>query len=81
MGSGFATPEAAAKLAPSSEKLLCSFVEKMVTAGAFQSVTPGSSNLGVKPTVSDDQLDYVQSMMKVNDDDNFKYCRPEFIRR
>ena len=78
---GFETPGSAAELTPLSEKLLCSFVEKMVTAGAFQNVAPGSSNSGEKPTFLDDQLDYVQSMMKVNDDDDFKYCRPEFIRR
>ena len=60
---GFATPGAAAELAPSSEKLLCSFVEKMVTAGAFQNIAPGSSNLGENPTFLNDQLDYVQSMM------------------
>ena len=60
---GFATPGAAAESAPSSEKLLCSFVEKMVTAGAFHNVTPGSSNSGAKPTFSDNELDYVQTMM------------------
>ena len=78
---GFATPGAAKESEPSSEKLLCSSVKKMVTAGAFQSVAPGSSNLGVKPTFSDDQLDYVQSMMQINDDDNFEYCRPEFYKK
>ena len=56
---GFAMPGAAAESAPSSEKLFCSFVKKMVTAGEFQNVAPGSSNSGAKPTFSDDQLDYV----------------------
>ena len=67
---GFATPGAAAESASSSEKLLCSFVEKMVTAGEFHNVTPGSSNSGAKPTFSDDQLDYVQSMIQINDNDD-----------
>ena len=66
----FATPGGAAESAPSSEKLLCSFVEKMVTAGAFQSVGPGSSNSGAKPTFLDDHLEYVQSMMQIDDDGN-----------
>ena len=77
----FATPGAASESAPSSEKLLCSFVGKMVTAGAFQSIAPGSSNLGTKPTFSDDQLDYVQRMMQIDDDNDFKYRRPEFYKK
>ena len=75
---GFATPGAAAESAPSSEKLLCSFVEKMVTAGAFQIVVPGSSNSGAKLTFSDDQLDYVQRMAQIDDNDDFEYRRPDF---
>ena len=78
---GFATPGAPAESSPSSEKLLCSFVEKMVTAGAFQSVAPGSSNSGVKSTFLDDQLDYVKSMMQIDDDDDFEYRRPEFYKK
>ena len=78
---GFATPGAAAELSPSYEKLLFSFVEKMVTVGAFQSVAPGSSNSGVKPNFFDDQLDYVQSMMQIDDDNNFEYRRPEFYKK
>ena len=78
---GFATPGAAAESAPSSEKLLCPFVEKMVTAGAFQNVAPGSSNLGSKTTFSDDHLDYVQSMMQIDDNDDFEYRRPYFIKK
>ena len=53
----------------------------MVTAGAFQSVAPGSSNAGAKPTFSDDQLDYVQSMMQIDDDDNFEYRWPGFYKK
>ena len=53
----------------------------MVTAGAFQSIAPGSSNLGTKPTFSDDQLDYVQRMMQIDDDNDFKYRRPEFYKK
>ena len=69
---GFTAPGAAAESAPSSEKLLCSFAEKMVTAGAFQNIVPGSSNSGEKPTFSDDQLDYVKSMMQIDDNDDFE---------
>ena len=65
----FATPGAAEESTPLSEKLLCSFFKKMVSAGAFQSVGPGSYNSCAKPTFSDDQLDYVQSMMQIDDDD------------
>ena len=78
---GFATPGSAAESATSSEKLLLSFVKKMVTAGAFQSFEPGSSNSGAKPTFSDDPLDYVQSMMQIDDDENFEYFRPEFYNK
>ena len=77
----FATPGAAAESAPSSEKLLCSFFKKMVIAGALQNVAPGSSNLGAKPTFLDDQLDYVQSMMQINDNNDFKYRRPDFYKK
>ena len=78
---GFATPGAAAELSPSYEKLLCSFVEKMVTTGAFQSVAPGSSNSGAKPKFSDNQLDYVQSMMQIDDDDDFEYRQTDFYKK
>ena len=78
---GFATPVYAAELAPSSEKLLCSFVDKMVTTRAFQSVTPDSSNLGAKPTFLDDRLDYVQSTMQIYDEDDFEYRHPEFYKK
>ena len=43
----------------------------MVTAGEFQSVAHGSSNSGVKSTFLDDQLDYVKSMMQIDDDNDF----------
>ena len=42
----------------------------------FQIVAPGSSNSVAKPTFSDDQLDYVQSMMQIDDDDDFGYRQP-----
>ena len=78
---GFMTPGAAEESAPLSEKLLCSFFKKMVTTGAFQNVSPGISNLGAKPTSSDDQLNYVQSMMQIDDNNDFKYCRPDFYKK
>ena len=78
---GFATSGAATESAPSSEKLLCSFVENMVTARAFQNVAHGSSNSGAKPTFSGDQLHYVQSMMQIDDNDDFEYRRPEFYKK
>ena len=53
----------------------------MVTAGAFQNVAPGSSNSGAKPTFLDDQLDYVQSMMQIDDNDDFEYRRPDFYKK
>ena len=53
----------------------------MVTAGAFQKVAPGSSNSGAKPTFSDDQLEYVQSMMQIDDNDDFEYHCPYFYKK